>query len=292
MNISLSDAPQRSKEWHEARKGLVTASAVGAILGLDPYRDRDDVVRQMVRDYHGAEREFLGNIATEHGTFHEYGALVDYQMETGNRAENCGFFARDNWIGASPDALVGDDGLLEIKCPYRMRAGEGEHRSINEQPHYYAQMQVQMYVTGRQWCDFYQWAAHATMLERVQINEIWLAQFIPELLDFYYSVVGELGNKAHLQPLRREIETPHAAKLLKEYDEVCDQLDFAAARKKEIIDELVRLAKERDALVCGRKLTKAEREGAVSYAQVVKNHCPAVDLEPYRGKPSVSWRLS
>lgn len=130
------------------------------------------------------------------------------------------------------------------------------------------------------------------MLERVQINEIWLAQFIPDLLDFYYSVVGELGNKAHLQPLRREIETPHAAKLLKEYDEVCDQLDFATARKKEIIDELVRLAKERDALVCGRKLTKVEREGAVSYAQVVKNHCPAVDLEPYRGKPSVSWRLS
>lgn len=292
MATFLSDAPQRSEEWHETRKGLVTASAVGAILGLDPYRDQQDVVRQLVRDYHGAEREFTGNVATEHGTFHEYGALVDYQMETGNRAENCGFFSRDNWIGASPDALVGDDGLLEIKCPYRMRAGEGEHRSINEQPHYYAQMQVQMYVTGRRWCDFYQWAAHATMLERVEINEVWLARHIPILMDFYRSLIVELDNKSHLQPLRREIETPHAAKLLKEYDEVCDQLDFATARKKEIVDELVRIAKERDALVCGRKLTKVEREGAVSYAQVVKKHCPGVDLEPYRGKPSVSWRLS
>lgn len=292
MRISLSDAPQRSEEWHEARKGLVTASSVGAILGVDPYRTPRDVVRQMVRDHHGAEREFNGNVATEHGTFHEYGALVDYQMETGNRAENCGFYARDNWIGASPDALVGDDGLLEIKCPYRLRAGEGEHRSINEQPHYYAQMQVQMYVTGREWCDFYQWAAHSTMLERVSLDDSWIEQNIPILMQFYKSLASELENKDHLQTLRREIETPHTAKLLKEYDEVCDQLDFAAARKKEIVDELVRIAKERNALVCGRKLTKVEREGSVSYAQVVKKHCPGIDLEPYRGKPSVSWRLS
>lgn len=292
MTMFLSDAPQRSKGWYEARKGLVTASSVGAILNIDPNRNREDVVRQMVRDYHGAEREFNGNVATEYGTFHEYGALVDYQMETGNRAETCGFYSRDNWIGASPDALVGSDGLLEIKCPYRLRASEGEHRSINEQPHYYAQVQVQLYVTGRKWCDFYQWAPKLTMMERVYANEAWVEQFIPELLDFYYHMIGEFFNKAHLQPLRREIETPHAAKLLKEYDEVCDQLNFAVSRKKEILDELVQIAKERDALVCGRKLTRVEKEGAVSYSQVVKNHCPNVDLEPYRGEPSIYWRLS
>lgn len=45
---------QRSEEWFEARKNRITASAVGAILGNAPYATRDDVMRRMVREYHGA----------------------------------------------------------------------------------------------------------------------------------------------------------------------------------------------------------------------------------------------
>ena len=81
---------QRSEEWHKARSGRITASQVGAILGHSPYATRDDVMRRMVRDYHGAEREFVGNIATEYGNFHEAGALAEYQMETGNAVEKVG----------------------------------------------------------------------------------------------------------------------------------------------------------------------------------------------------------
>ena len=59
---------QRSKEWFEKRKGLITGSSVGAILGVNPWRTPADVMRSMVREYHGAESEFKGNIATEYGT--------------------------------------------------------------------------------------------------------------------------------------------------------------------------------------------------------------------------------
>ena len=68
---------QRTWEWFEARKGRITASSVGAILGHAPYATRDDVMRRMVREYHGAPEEFEGNIATEYGTRNEAGALTE-----------------------------------------------------------------------------------------------------------------------------------------------------------------------------------------------------------------------
>lgn len=292
---------QRTPEWYEARKGLVTASNAGAILGLDPHREPEDVLRAMVREAHGAEPEFTGNAATMYGTFHESGARAEYAMETGRAPVSCGFFVhRGGWLGASPDSLVSDssedspEGLLEIKCPYRLREGRaGEHRPIAEQPHYYAQTQVQMLCTNRLWCDFYQWAPSGTLLERVYRDDAWLETYIPQLRAFYESYLEAVqAPDEHLEAKRKVIDNATARKLVAEYDEVCDALEFAQTRKAEILEALVGMAKDRDALVCGRKLTRVERQGSVSYAKVVKDHCPTVDLEPYRGKPSVSWRLT
>lgn len=294
-----SGAPQRSYEWYEARMGLVTASNAGAILGLDPNRGPEDVIRSMVRAYKGAQTEFTGNVATEYGAYHEDGAIFDYTLETGRSVDSCGFFksCTDPWLGASPDGIVSeeginDQGLIEVKCPFRLRSGEGEHKPLSDQPHYYAQVQVQLYVTDMPWCDFFQWAPHKTMLERIHGDDEWLRENIPLLEEFYQWFLKEADNPDHLSPKREEIDNEKARKLVAEYDEVCDQLDFAQQRKKEILDSLIAMAKDRDAIVCGRKLTKVERAGSVAYAQVVKKHCPGVDLEPFRGKRSISWRIT
>ena len=53
---------QRTPAWYAARKGRVTGSSVGSILGLNPWATSDDVMRRMVREYHGAESEFKGNV--------------------------------------------------------------------------------------------------------------------------------------------------------------------------------------------------------------------------------------
>lgn len=299
MQTSPSDLNQRSAEWFEARKGLVTASSVGAILNLDPYREPRDVLRQMVRSYHGAEQEFQGNVATEYGNSREPGAIIDFSMMTGFPVSKCGFFVHDSeWIGASPDGIVLDGlqglSLLEVKCPYRMRDPEGgtQHKPLSEYPHYYAQMQIQMLCTGAQRCYFWQWAGHATQLDVVPRDNVWLTGNIPLLRAFYDLYLSEIDNADHLKPLRKEIDNGTAARLLREYDEVCDQLDFATTRKSEIMEELAMLADGRDSLICGRPFTRVERTGSVAYAQVVKQHCPGVDLEPYRGKPTTYWRLS
>lgn len=286
---------QRSKAWFEKRKGRVTGSNAGAILGLNPYKTADDVLRQMVREFHGAEREFISNQATEWGTFHEAGIMAEYAMETGNSPVECGFFVHPehDWLGASPDALVGGDTLLEIKAPYGQRdKNPPEFKSALDQPHYWVQMQVQMACTGRDLCHFYQWAPHGTRLEVVRVDMAWLAENIPLLKAFHERYLSELDNPDHLQPRRKVVETANARKLLDEYDDLSLSIEFAEARKKEIMAEFEKLADGRDALIWGRKFTKVEKAGSVSYAKVVREKLPDLDLTPWTGKPSKYWKLS
>lgn len=284
---------QRSKAWFQARVGRVTGSNVGAILGLNPYKTRDDVLREMVRAYHGLESEFQGNVATEHGTFHEDGAAAEYEMETGNKIQECGFFPFEDWLGASPDGLIGDDGLAEIKCPFGQRdKNPPVFKTCKKQEHYLAQVQIELFCAERKWCDFYQWAPYGSQKERIDIDPKWLEENLPKLKEFHALYLSELDNPEHLEPKRVTIETLKADKLIQEFEELAEAIERASDRKEEVLAELVAMAKERDAIICGKKLTKVEKQGSVSYAKVVKEHCPQVDLEKYRGKPTSYWRLS
>lgn len=282
---------QRSEEWFKKRKGRVTGSNIGAILGINKYKSADDVLREMVRAWHGAETEFKGNQATEWGTFNEDGAIAEYQMETGNTVQECGFFVHPEhpWLGASPDGLVGDDGVVEIKAPYSKRNG-GEFLSVYDQMHYMAQIQFEMFCTGRAWVDFYQWSPHGTSLERVDFDPDFVAHAMPKLSEFHARFVQEIENPAHLQPKRQEIENSEGQRLVNEYEALTDTIAQATKRKKEILGDLVKLAGESDAEICGKKLTKVERKGSVDYAKVPE--LKGVDLEQYRKAGSEYWMLS
>lgn len=286
---------QRSAAWFEARKGRVTASLVGAILGLSPYMTRADAMRVMVREALGAEREFTGNIATEYGTRNEAGALLDYRIETTHEVQEVGFVPFEDWAGCSPDALIGDAGMVEIKCPFGLRDAPAPvpFKTIAEQEHYAAQVQFQLYVTGRKWCHFWQWAPNGTKLEVVCPDPDWQAVNIPALRQFHAEFLDEVaGNAAeHLAPKRVEIDTPEAHKMVAEWEELREQIANAQERQRDLLDAIVGMAGGKDALFAGRKLTCVEREGAVAYAKVVKEHCGGVDLDPYRGKASRFWRL-
>jgi putative phage-type endonuclease len=277
-----------------ARTGRVTGSAAGAILGLSQYQTADDVLRRMVRDYHGAEPEFVGNVATEYGSFHESGAITDFEMDAGLTVErNEQFFIHPeyNWLGATPDGFVSDGALIEVKCPFGKRK-EGEFKPLEDQPGYYAQMQIEMACTGKMLCYFYQWASHASSAVIVTYEPEWFDRNLPALEAFYQRYLSEIDNPEHLTPRRVIIENHAAQKLLDEYDQLSDAIERATARKKDVLAELIKMSKERDAEVCGRKLTKVETKGSVSYAKALQKYAPGADLEPFRGNPSTSWRLS
>jgi len=193
---------QRSEEWFNIRKGRVTGSSVGAILGVSPFVKSWDVMRRMVRDWHGAPSEFTGNIATEWGTRNEAGALIEYEMISGNTVTPCAFYQYEEWLGASPDGLVGDKGLVEIKCPFGIRNNKPPlFKTAKQQLHYYAQMQVQMFVSGREWCDFYQWTPNGDSLERIELDTAFLSTVLPVLKRFFTDYLEQR-------------EFPHAEKYL------------------------------------------------------------------------------
>lgn len=287
----MTQPEQRSDSWHQQRIGRVTGSRVGAILHLNPWQTREDVLRAMVREYHGAPSEFSGNIATRFGTENEPMALMHYERITGTVTDKAYFVPYDEWLGASPDALVNDDGLVELKCPYSRR-NDADFKPLSEQPHYAAQIQVQLFVTGREWCDFFQYSPKGHKIERIERDDDWLATNIPALRQFHAEYLSELDNPAHLEPLRKEINTQHTALLLEEYDSLKDAIALAQERQKEVLAELVDRADGKDALVHGRKLTKVEKAGSVAYSRVVSDMLPDVDLSAYRGKGTSYWKLS
>ena len=157
-------APQRSPEWFKEREGKLTASMFGAAAGIGPGS------RQQAWRRHFGLEVFHGNEATQWGEDNEPNARKCYEQHTGRPVQETGFVVHPElpWLGASPDLLVESDGLGEIKCPFNQKLYLGI-------PVYYmAQMQGQMQVTDRQWCDFIVWTPEKMSVQRVyRSNEYW-----------------------------------------------------------------------------------------------------------------------
>lgn len=288
-----SEPKQRTQAWLDQRKGRVTGSVAGAILGRAPYATRDDILRRMVRDYHGAESEFQGNIATKFGEMHEAGAIIDFRLETGLDVEEVGFLPYEDWLGASPDGMTSDGGVLEVKVPFSKRKDETPiFKPLSDQPHYYAQVQIEMLCAGRGHAWFFQWAPNGSKLERVKPDQAWRDENLPKLRQFHAEYLDAIkAPDEHLKPRRVHIDTAKAALMLQEWDDLAEAIERAEARKKALMEEFVLMAGNGNAEICGRKLTLVQKDGAISYAKAVKELAPDADLEKWRGKTVQYWKL-
>lgn len=283
---------QRTPEWFAARRNRITASMVGGILGHSPFMTRADVLRAMVRQREGYPSEFVTNPAVEWGNQNEDGAIFDYEMETMHDTTKVGFLPYEDWAGCSPDRLIGKDGGLEVKCPFFIRNDpDPKFKTWAEQEHYTDQVQFSLFVTGRKWWHAWQWTPFGSKLETIYPDPDWQDENLPKLRQFYAEFLSEPADD-HAAPPRVVIDTPDAARMMREWDEIAEQMERLEERKKDLLASMTALTGGKDALIAGRKLTLTKRAGSVSYAKVVKEHCPSVDLEPYRGKPSSFWKVT
>lgn len=157
--MQLHNVEQGTSEWFTLRlKYPLTASEAQAIgnqgKGLETL-----CWEKLAEKYSSGEKERFGNEHTERGQELESQARDLYELETGRKVEKVGFVTNEaisSLGGASPDSLVDDDGLIEIKCfadtkHFKCIAG-GETFTIESA--YLWQMNMQMLFTGRKWCDF------------------------------------------------------------------------------------------------------------------------------------------
>jgi len=150
---------QGTDEWHQARLGKVTASRVADVMaktktGYGASR-ANYMADLLVERLSGRQGDYYQNAAMQWGTEQEPNARAAYEVETGSIVMETGFVPHSiiAMSGASPDGLIGEDGLVEVKCPNT--ATHIDTLLGQEAPSkYILQMQWQMSCTGRQWCDF------------------------------------------------------------------------------------------------------------------------------------------
>ena len=150
---------QRSEEWFAARLGKVTASKIVDVMARTKAgwgAGRANYMAQLISErLTGEQQSSFSNAAMQWGTDTEPQARAAYTLITGRTVEEVGFVDHPaiEMSGASPDGLVGDSGLVEIKCPNT--ATHLETLITGAVPtKYRKQMLWQMACTGRAWCDF------------------------------------------------------------------------------------------------------------------------------------------
>lgn len=150
---------QGTPEWFEQRRGKVTASRIADLMAKTKSgysASRQNYLMQLLCErLTGKVEEGYKSTAMQRGNDLEAEARNWYQLETGESVKEVSFIDHPeiNFAGASPDGLVGAEGLIEIKCPNTATHIE-TLRKKEPIDRYYKQMQWQMAVTGRKWCDF------------------------------------------------------------------------------------------------------------------------------------------
>lgn len=138
------------------RRGKLTASRMSDAMAKPETAARNGYIAQLI-----AER-LTGNIAPSFsneamawGTEHEPIARAEYEILTGRDVNLIDFVNHPEleWCGASPDGLLMDDGLIEIKCP---NTATHIDYLLGQKPpaKYVPQMALQLICTGRKWVDF------------------------------------------------------------------------------------------------------------------------------------------
>lgn len=148
--------PQGTPEWHQDRLGKVTASRIADVMMKSTAAGYLNYRAQLICErLTGQPTETFQSAAMLHGTETEPQARALYEMTMGVDVEQVGFVPHPTlpMSGASPDGLIGGDGLVEIKCPQpathiKTLSGAAIDRK------YLLQMHWQMICTDRDWCDF------------------------------------------------------------------------------------------------------------------------------------------
>lgn len=270
------------------RVGRITGSRVGAILGLNPYSKRADVLREMVREHFDAPREFTGNDATRYGQEHEPDALAAYEAERGVMTYGGGDLILHpvyDFLAVTPDGLVGDDGMIECKAPYR-----GKYTRLAEVPYYAPQVQLQLACAGRQWCDFVIWRDGGIVVDRIAADADWITRHLGALHSFMADYAAALAApERHLAD--KEREDAAWCEAAEDYRTACLHLDAAETAQKAARERLLALAGDSSAKGWGVQVIRSERAGSIAYAKALKDLAPDADLTPYTGKPAVIFTV-
>jgi putative phage-type endonuclease len=205
----MDSIEQGSEEWFNQRLGKITASKIADLMAKTKTgysASRANYMAQIIVErLTGQKQESFTNSAMMWGTETEPQARAAYEFETGNQVKEVGFIDHPliAMTGASPDGFVGDDGLIEIKCP-----NTATHIDFlldgSIEGKYIKQMMWQMACTNRQWCDFVSFDPRLTVnlqlkIVRVLRDDVFISEMENEVIAFLSEVDEKVKKLQEIQ---------------------------------------------------------------------------------------------
>jgi putative phage-type endonuclease len=198
----MSEIIQGSAEWHAIRCGRVTASRVADVVAKTRSgwgASRANYAAELIAErLTGEPAERFTNAAMQWGTDHEPDARAAYEFFRDAAVAEIGFVDHPSieMTGASPDGLVGDDGLVEIKCP-NTATHLDTLLSQTVPAKYVTQMLWQMACTGRKWCDFVSFdprlpESMSMFVKRVERDDKRIAELETEVAAFLQEISAKI----------------------------------------------------------------------------------------------------
>jgi putative phage-type endonuclease len=189
---------QQSDEWFASRLGKATASRMADLMAKTKNgygASRGNYMTELVLErLTGQRAEGFTNAAMQWGTQIEPDARAAYEFRTNNEVEEVGFIDHPTipMSGASPDGIIGSDGLIEIKCPNS--STHIDYLLTGMVPRKYElQMQWQMACADRAWCDFVSYdprlpANLSLLIKRIDRDDDLITQMELEVVEFLTEV--------------------------------------------------------------------------------------------------------
>lgn len=198
--------------WREERSCRLSSTLFKRVACRKAYTPTKNLIKQILYSNNSPSGKFnYRTTAMQHGRESEPLALKKYIEVCGHTesVSSCGLFVDTEYpyLCTSPDALVGQNGLLEIKCPFtalttstiteaacKHNIGLKVSKQTNslflpESHTYYYQIQGQLAITDRDWCDLFVWSPSDHVTIRVSRNKTFWAKILPSLLSFYLEVL-------------------------------------------------------------------------------------------------------
>lgn len=203
---TLTRGQVNNLKWHEAKQERLTSSNFGVICKLKENTKPENTLKGLL-GYNTISSSF-----TQWGISHEPAARRKYEIVTGEKVLQCGLIVHPKYphLGTSPDGLIDSDGVLEIKCPasqkwknstpldccsdrkFYCEVNDKGDVTLKQSHKYFFQVQGQLALTSRKWCDFVVWTLKGISIERIYFDsEFWL-QMVKKLSFYTGAVLPEL----------------------------------------------------------------------------------------------------
>ena len=223
----------RSLTWFSHRRGRITASKFGSVFRTSPFSPAQSLVDSLLKPppkIHSPSLEW--GVTNEPRVREEYQKIIQVH-HTSFKVDASGLVVNPTYpyLGASPDGLVScsccGEGLLEIKCPYSIREQDPTTVTggnfylkvvdgclqLSKEHNYYYQIQGQLALCNRSYCDFVCWTPCGVHIERVVRDESFWNQMQPKLQTFFVEVLlPKILSPQPINSSNKENTSPNQAK--------------------------------------------------------------------------------